>query len=115
MSLGLGNAVGDGKISPPETFNAGNWTVTFDPPALGVSIALFECYHIVIQGPPGSAFQIFIGNRFYDNVTPGDVNSWDPNQPMKLQQGDTVFFYWNTNALPAPTVTMYFQEVNLGL
>lgn len=109
MPLGLGNAVAVGSISTMGV-NTGKWTVTFDPATIGISHPLFECYHIVISGPPGSAFQIYIGNKFWDNVTPGDVNSWDPNQPMKLQNGDYVFFYWNTGSGSPPTVTMYFQE-----
>lgn len=109
MPLPLGSADATGTI-PTMGVNAGLWTVTFDPPTIGISSPLFECYHIVISGPAGSAFQIFIGNKFWDNVTPGDINSWDPNQPMKLQNGESVHFYWNTATGAAPTVTMYFQE-----
>lgn len=110
MALGLGSADAVGTIGPAGSFNAGKWVVKFDPPTIGISLPLFDCYHIVISGPAGSAFRIFIDSHFYDNVSPGDVNSWDPNQPMHLQSGNVVWFYWNTGAGTAPTVTMYFQE-----
>lgn len=110
MALLLGSADATGVISPAGQLNAGHWTVTFDPATIGISAPLFDCYHIVIQGPAGSSFQIFIGSRFYDNVSPGDTNSWDPNQPMHLQQGDHVYYYWNTGSGSAPRVTMWFQE-----
>lgn len=110
MPLLLGSAQATGKIAPTGTFNAGKYTVTFDPATIGISAPLFDCYRIVINGPAGSAFQIYIGARFYDNVTPGDVNSWDPNQPMHLMSGDTVYFHWNTGTGTVPTVTMWFQE-----
>lgn len=106
----LGSAYATGKISPTGDINAGKWTVTFDPATIGISEPLFDCYHIVISGPTGSTFTIYIGPRPWDNVSPGDVNSWDPAQPMHLQQGDHVYFYWNTGAGSAPTVTMWFQK-----
>lgn len=110
MPLGLGSARATGTITPTGNINAGNWTVHFDPAVIGISAPLFDCYHIVISGPAGSAFTIYIGPRFYDNVIPGDKNSWDPNQPMHLQQGDHIYFYWNTGSGSAPEVTMWFQE-----
>lgn len=111
MPAALGPAFAIG--TPDKTgFNAGNWTVVFDPPTLNISAPNFECYHIIITGPIGSSFTIFIGPNQYDNVQRGDNNSWDPHQPMKLQQGQTVYFYWNTGAGAAPTVTMWFQEAS---
>jgi hypothetical protein len=110
VSAPLGDAFANGTIGPAGSFNAGNWTVKFDASLMGISLSRFECYHIVISGPAGSSFRIFIDNKIYDNVSPGDVNSWDPNQPMKLTQGNTVYFYWNTGAGTPPTVTLYFQE-----
>lgn len=92
--------------------NAGNYTVVFDPPTLAINSTTFECYHIVISGPPGSSFTIYIGSNFYDNVALGDQNSWDPSQTMKLQQGQTIYFFWNTGTGIAPQVTMWFQEAS---
>lgn len=107
----LGSADASGVISPANSFNAGNWTVTFDPPTIGISVGAFECYHIVISGPAGSNFTIYIGTSFYDYVAQGDINSWDPHQPMLLVQGVNVYFYWNTGTGSTPKVTMYFREL----
>lgn len=101
-------------IKPASGTNAGNWTATFGPADISISLPTFECYRIVISGgPPGSTFQIFVGNRLYDSVFPGDTNSWDPNNPMKLNNGDSLSFQWNTGTgTSGPTVWLYFQESN---
>jgi hypothetical protein len=114
VPVGLGTAVATATVSPPNSFNAGNYTVTFDPNTIGIAQPVFECYHIVISGPAASSFRIYIDNNFYDNVVHGDVNSWDPNQTMKLEAGNVVHFYWSVGTgTPVPTVTMYFQEIAL--
>ena len=109
MTAPLGLATADGALDKTGN-NTGNYTVVFDPQVLGMNLPRFECYHIVISGPAGSSFTIYVGANFYDNVTPGDVNSWDPNQTMKLQLGQNIYFYWNTGTGTVPMVTMYFQE-----
>jgi hypothetical protein len=107
----LGNAYAE---AVPDTTgrNPGNYTVTFDNSVLSMNLPTFECYHIAIDGPIGSSFQIYIGNNFYDNVAVGWKNSWDPSQTMKLELGQVIYFFWNVGAgqTPVPTVTMYFQE-----
>lgn len=92
--------------------NKGNYTVTFDNTILSMNQSTYECYHIVIDGPVGSSFQIYVGANWYDSVAAGWKNSWDPAQTMKLQQGQNIYFYWDVAppATPVPTVTMYFQE-----
>lgn len=114
MTAKLGDAFKTGT-KPASGTNAGNWTVVFNPADMSVSLTDFECYRIVISGgPPGSTFTIYIGNRLYDSVFPGDTNSWDPNNPMKLSNGDIVQFYWNTGTTGfQPTVWLYFQEARL--
>ena len=92
----------------------GAYVVTMGPQQMGVSngVGAFECYHIAIKGPVGSNFQVYVGNKFYDYVDRGDINSWDPANTMKLISGNTVYFYWSAKppAAPVPVVTMYFQE-----
>lgn len=102
----------EGVIDPNNLYVPGAYTVKVGPQQAGVAAGVgdFECYHIAIQGPAGSSFQIYIGDKFYDFVENGDINSWDPSQPMKLISGNTVYFYWNVSTgTPIPTVTMYFQ------
>lgn len=113
MTKPLGNAMAEGKLDTTGR-NAGNYTVTFDNIILSMTTELFECYHIVIDGPIGSSFQIYIGNNFYDSVAQGWKNSWDPSQTMKLEAGQVIYFFWNvgTADTPVPMVTMYFQEAS---
>jgi hypothetical protein len=113
MTAPLGPATADGQVdtSGRNPFGNGNFTVAIDQTALGVNLPTYECYHIVIDGPIGSSFQVYIASNFYDNVQQGWKNSWDPSQTMKLQLGQTIYFFWNVGTgTPVPTVTMYLQE-----
>ena len=111
MSAALGQASETATTSIFNPYILGGYVVKFGPQQIGISIGDFECYHIVISGPAGSSFQIYIGDKFYDFVQNGDINSWDPSQPMKLAYGNTVYFYWSVGTgTPIPTVTMYFQQ-----
>lgn len=115
MSRTLGDSgLITGDFDPNNRYVRGAYTVKMGPQQLGVFEGSFECYHISIQGPSGSSFQVYIGDKFYDFVARGDINSWDPSQTMKLVSGNTVYFYWNVNTgTPIPAVTMYFQEATL--
>lgn len=89
--------------------NLGNWTVTFDPAAIAVNQNPFIVYKIVVQGAPGSTFTVFVDNRQWDAVQVGQINSWDPNQPLLMQPGQTLFFYYSdpiSDGTP-PTVTIW--------
>lgn len=86
----------------------GGWAIEFGPNLLPHVDC--EVYHIAIQGPTASTFQVWISSTFYDNVARGDINSWDPSQPMFVRQGDTVFFYWDTGSGSAPKVTIFLRE-----
>jgi hypothetical protein len=104
-----GQAVIDNTGQNP--FGNGNYTITINATDLAMNLPLFECYHIVIDGPIGSAFQIYVGANFYSNVAQGWKNEWDPSQTMKLQLGQNIYFYWDVGTgTPVPTATMYFQE-----
>lgn len=89
---------------------AGGWTITFRPADLPRVEA--EVYHIAVQGPSNSQFQVWIDTTFYDNVVRGDINSWDPSQPMHVRPGDTILFYYNTAATPAPKATIFLRETS---
>jgi hypothetical protein len=103
-----------GVADPSNLYVPGAFTVKVGPQQMGLgAVGEFECYHIAIAGPAGSNFQVYVGESFYDFVAHGDINSWDPSQPMKLTWGNTVYFYWSVGTgTPVPTVTMYFQEAS---
>lgn len=115
MPAPLGHEFVKAVISSGAQPNTGNWTATFTQADINIGLARFECYHIVIKGGPvGATFDVLINNStLYDSVFPGWSTSWDPNNPMKLTNGDTVSYQWDTGAGTAPTVWMFFQEASV--
>lgn len=111
----LGHRDGTGVIGTDASspFGVGKWNVIFDPQDLAVSTGDFEVYHIALKGPTGSQFQVYIDRTFYDANNHGDLNSWDPNQPMGVKGGQTIYFYFNSSATPAPAITIYLREPNI--
>lgn len=107
--MDLGHRSKRGVLDNTNPLGAGFWTVTFDPQFLAVRVRS-DVYHIAISGPAGSSFQLFIDNTFYDYVVRGDVNSWDPSQPMHVRPGQSLYFYWNTASTPAPTVSIFLRQ-----
>jgi hypothetical protein len=75
--------------------NPGNWTVSFTPDLINSTMPQFEISHIVIEGAPGSSFQIYIDLQKWDNVINGTQNSWDPEVALPLTPGNSVYFYWS--------------------
>ena len=114
MTASLGHEFVEATIAADGQPNAGNWVATFSQSDINIGLTNFQCYRIVITGgPPGSSFTVTVSGNLYDSVFPGDTNSWDPNQPMELTNGDTVTFAWNTGTgMTGPTVWMYFQEAS---
>lgn len=107
----LGKLTHSGRLTADNPVLAGGWAISFTPADIGIRIPS-EVYHIAIKGPAGSQFEVWIDTTFYDVVKRGDVNSWDPNQPMFLDPGATIFFYFNTAAagVTAPKASLFFRE-----
>lgn len=78
--------------------NAGNWTASFTPALIAVStqIPYFEVYHISITGgQPGASLKVYVDINQWDTTLIGWQNSWDPAQPLGLQQGNYLNFFWS--------------------
>lgn len=105
----LGQRSKQGTVDQDNPFLSGGWAVSFSPADLTIQTQ-FEVYHVAISGPSGSRFQVFIDTTFYDYVARGDINSWDPSQPMHVRPGQTIHFYWNTSAGTAPRVSIFCRE-----
>lgn len=106
----LGSFRAVGVLDPLNPNVAGAWTVTFDPAVIGINAEKFEVYHIAVNGPIGSSFRVFLDTTFYDNVDVGDLNSWDPAQPMHVIKAQTIFFYYNVATGSAPVVTIFCRQ-----
>jgi hypothetical protein len=107
--LGSRSATGVTNLDNP--LGAGFWTVVFTPRDLAIGVN-YEVYHAAISGPANSNFQVWIDSTFYDYAVRGDINSWDPAQPMAVQPGNSLYYYWNTSATPVPKVTLFCREIS---
>jgi len=105
----LGSRRASGALSADNKVLAGGWVVEFNPAVLGVP-GICECYHIAIRGPSGSYFEIWLDDTFYSIAARGDKNDWDPNQPMTIRPGQTIYFYWSVAAGAAPRVTIFLRQ-----
>jgi hypothetical protein len=107
----LGKVTNYGTKTTDNPVLAGGWSIAWKPEDLPRVACV--AYHAAVQGPTGSAFQVWIDTTFYGNVNRGDVNDWDPAQPMYIRPGDTVFFHYNTAAGSPPKATLFFRESTL--
>lgn len=93
--------------------NPGNYTTVFTSAVLAVNVAWFEVYAAVAEYvPPGATARIYVGvyARSYAQFGPG--GEWDPTQPVLLQPGQELYFYWSTaTSLPGrpPKVTLWLR------
>lgn len=94
-------------------YGNGNWVVTFDQADFAISTGEFEVYHIALTGPTGSQLQVWVDRTFYEITQHGDINSWDPNEPLHMNGGSTLYFYWNLGTSPAPLVTVWIRQVGI--
>lgn len=92
--------------------NAGNWTVQFTPQVINVNTPHFELYKLVVKGAAASAtFNVYVNTNQWDTAVYAVNNSWDPQQPLLLTPGDTVFFYYSSASSDGnqPQVTAWFR------
>lgn len=105
----LGKLTLSGSLNPNNPVTAGAWTITFSrsqTPRIH-----FEVWHAAIKGPANSTFQVFLDDTFFDNVVRGDINSFDPAQPMIVGPDTDILFHWSVATGTAPTGTLFFREV----
>lgn len=95
-------------------FGQGLWVGQITPSVWGVVPAEFEVYHMTVRGPTLSSLEVWIDQSFYSTTPRGDLNEWDPKQPMFLRRGQTLYFYWNSAGNTAnggsPMVNVYIRE-----
>jgi len=92
--------------------NPGNWTVTFDPNTINVNVAHFELYKLIVKGAAASAtFDVYVNVNQWDTAVYAVHNSWDPTQPLLLNPGDTVYFFYSSASSDGnkPVITAWFR------
>jgi hypothetical protein len=115
MTLGSRSAAGAADTTG---VNPGNWTVTFDSAAINVNVPQAEVYKIVVQGAAsGATFNVAVNTAIWDLAVYAVQNSWDPQQPLIIRPGDTVFFYYSSKSTDGhqPSITIWLRyEITLG-
>jgi len=109
--LTLGSRTAKGAADTTGT-NKGNWTVSFTPAMLAVTETEFEVYKIVITGGSAAAsFTVYVDTQQWDTAIYPAGNSWDPQQPLIVRYGQTVYFYLSSAATDGnqPVVTMWLR------
>lgn len=105
------------KIAAPDNTgnNAGNFTTVYAPVDLAAKASYFEVYQIGLSGTAGTNFTVYINTQLWNAVPTGFQNSYDPSQPMILEPGDYVYFYWAlaVTGNTAPTTTMWLRADTL--
>ena len=96
-------------------YGLGLYSVEFTPKDFAVGANIFEVYHIAVKGPAGSTLEVWINQTFYSATPRGDINDWDPNIPLVLRGGQSLIFYWNSNAAPVPLVTVWMRTPAISL
>jgi hypothetical protein len=92
--------------------NPGNLTNALTSSFMNVTIAVFECYKMVVNSVPlGAAATIIRNGRQFSFCQPFTGSEWDPAQPIGLRAGDEIDFLWNvpSSATPLPVVTAWFR------
>lgn len=93
--------------------NAGNYTAVFDPNTVNINYTLWEVYKMVVTIPTADGiggWQIFIGINQYEGYQSSGNATWSDPQPMVVDSGETVYFYFNIpTSKSAPTVILWTQ------
>lgn len=98
-------------IADQSGLNNGNWSVVFDPATISCNLAQFEVYKMVVTGAPNTTFKVYRENKLWDVGVYGTLNSWDPQQPLLMQQGQTLMFAYSdaTTDNNPPIVTIWMR------
>ncbi len=91
--------------------NPGNWTIAFTPDILNVNVAQFEVYKMIVEGADNTTFTVFVDTWLWDVGVYGTQNAWDPNEPLILRPGQTLYFCYSdpTSDNTPPTSTIWLR------
>lgn len=99
--------------------NTGNWTVSFTTDILSCTVPEFEIYKIVVKGAANTTFDVYVENKQWDTAIYGQLNSWDPQQPLVMRPGQSLFFLYSDpvtdNTPPVITIWMRYDSSQYGL
>lgn len=93
------------------TLNPGNWTIAFTPQILNVNVPQFEVYKMIVSGAQNTTFDVYVDLHQWDVGIYGTLNSWDPEQPLVMRPGETLYFMYSdadTDDTP-PVATIWLR------
>jgi hypothetical protein len=76
-----------------------------------VTVAQFEVYKMIVAGANNTTFNVFVDFWQWDTGVYGTQNAWDPNQPLLMAPGQTLYFCYSdavTDHDP-PTATVWLR------
>lgn len=95
--------------------NSGNYTCVFDDSVINASTPVFEMYHMYLEAPSlvgmSTTAKVVLNTGSWDATLLGQLNSWDPSQPMLMTPGDTLYILFNVPVPNAkvPIATAWFR------
>lgn len=107
----LGHRLKAGELDAANPEVAGAFAVAFTPKDFSIPDP-FEIWHISLKGP-GGYFYVYIDDKFYSTAPRGDINEYDPQHPMRIRPGETVYFYWRKTTGLVPKVWVYCRTLSV--
>lgn len=101
----LGFRTSIGFLDPANRVTPGAWTVLFTPETMSIPDD-YEVRHIALRGPGGD-FEVWVDDHFYSASPRGDINEYDPKNPMPVRRGESIYFYFSRATGIRPTVLVY--------
>lgn len=76
--------------------NPGNWTISFTTDILDVNVEQYQVYKMIVSTQAtGTTFNVYVENKLWDVGIYGDLNSWDPQQPLIMRPGESLYFCYS--------------------
>lgn len=98
--------------------NPGNWTVAFTTDIISCTVPQFEVYKIVVKGAANTTFNVYVENKLWDTAVYGALNSWDPQQPLTMRPGQSLYFMYSDpvsdDTPPVATIWMRYDASQFG-
>jgi hypothetical protein len=110
VTLGSRSAIG---AKDTTSKNPGNWTIAFTPDIININVPQFDVYKMIVKGAANTTFNVYVDNFLWDVGIYGTLNSWDPQQPLILRPGESLFFAYSDpitdNTPPSATIWMRYD------
>ena len=103
----LGRRIKEATVNiPTNVYGSTCYTIQMTPADFNIRTR-FMIKGMTVKGPQGSELQLYVEDLFISTTPRGDLNSWDPSQPLPMFPSQTLNFYWSVGTgTPVPRVTI---------